>query len=87
MAYGPYFADAFRHLGTYVDKILEGARPGDLPVEQATRFERHQSQDRPPAGPHRAGLAAAEGRRRDRVSPPRAGEPSWSSGIASAGTP
>ena len=39
MAYGPHFADAFRHLGTYVDKILKGARPGDLPIEQATRFE------------------------------------------------
>jgi ABC-type uncharacterized transport system substrate-binding protein len=39
ISYGPNFPDLFRHAADYVDKILHGAKPSDIPVEQPTKFD------------------------------------------------
>jgi len=39
MSYGPNFADLFRRAANHVDKILRGTKPGEIPVEQPTKFD------------------------------------------------
>jgi putative ABC transport system substrate-binding protein len=39
MSYGPNYPDLFRRAGDFVDKILRGVKPGDIPVEQPTKFD------------------------------------------------
>ena len=39
MSYGPSYTERFERAADYVDKILRGTKPGDIPVEQPTKFE------------------------------------------------
>ena len=39
MSYGPNYVDLFRRAADYVDKILRGAKPAEIPVEQPTKFD------------------------------------------------
>ena len=39
MSYGPNFSDLYRRAADYVDKILRGAKPSEIPVEQPTKFD------------------------------------------------
>ena len=68
ISYGPDVVDQFRQAAGYVDRILKGEKPADLPVQAPTKYRAgDQPQDRQGAWPRRAGSAARPRRRGDRM--------------------
>src|SRR6516165_8803616 len=67
MSYGPSFPSQFRRAGDYVDKILRGTKAADIPVEQPTKFNLVINLISEGPRPHRAGQAARDRRRGDRI--------------------
>jgi len=72
ISYGPDFLDQYRRAGAYVDRILKGEKPADLPVQTATKYEIvMKSQDRTGSRPRHSGGRARPYRRGDRMRPKR----------------
>ena len=68
IAYGPDLTEQYRRAASYIDRILKGEKPADLPVQAPTKYETgHQPQDRQGARPRRAADAARPRRRGDRM--------------------
>jgi ABC-type uncharacterized transport system substrate-binding protein len=68
ISYGPDFVDQYRRAASYVDRVLKGEKPADLPVQSDQVRARDQPQDRQGARPRSAGHAAGPRRTGDRVS-------------------